>query len=374
MRPTSAALAPPPLPHRQVANDNALTVKLVADAPGIGRAGDRVTFSLAPADVTISEEMDTMMAGYSPVGFRADEACPIMLVGKDTNQFRVFGLNNAFRPVEVLSSMQADIPEVDPDSSLDTYLVQERALGGFIPAITEINADEGAGLYDVRAAVGRRISWALALDRELRVFGSSGLLATAANWNAANRFTIAGGGTEWNAQTTGDPIKDIFDVVEVSAQPCTDIWLSPPVAHHFIRSQSVRDHLRTMLGDGAPGAETAAATAAQANMDFRIPGLPPFHIVAGKVLNESTGALEFILNDTVVITGNPPGGTPLTGEEIMTCKTFRRRGPSGTGFTTREFPLERRGLHGGMFMASGHAEQVKMVANNVGGIIINTIQ
>jgi hypothetical protein len=58
----------------------------------------------------------------------------------------------------------------------------------------------------------------------------------------------------------------------------------------------------------------------------------------------------------------------------MTCKTFRRRGPSGTGYTTREFNLERRGLHGGTFMASGHAEVIKMISGAVGGVIYNTIQ
>lgn len=361
------ALAPLAAPQ----NDG-LSIRLVDDTPGLGRAGDTIKLSLSPDDVTISEEMDTFMAGYRPVGFRADEACPITLVRKDTAQFRTFGLNNAFQQVSVLSSMQADIPEVDPSSTLDTYLVQERALGGFIAAVTEQNANEGAGLYDVRAAVGRRIQWALALDREIRIFGTGGLLSTAANWASGNQFTISSG-VEWNDQATGDPISDLFDVIEASAQPCTDIWLNPAVAHHFIRSQATRDHLRTMLGDGAPGAETAAATAAMQNMDFRIPGLPPFHVVASKVLNESTGALDYILGDTVIVTGMPPGN-PTTGEDIMTCKTFRRSGPSGTGYTTREFPLDRRGLHGGTFLASGHAEDVKMIANNVGGILINTVQ
>lgn len=349
------------------------SIRLVENTPGLGRAGDIIRLSLSPDDVTISEEMDTFMAGYSPAGYRADEACPIVLVRKDTAQFRVFGVNNAFQQVNVLSSTQADIPEVDPGSTLDSYRVQERALGGFIPAVTEQNAQEGSGLYDVRAAVGRRISWALALDREIRIFGSNGLLSTAGNWNANNQFTIASG-VEWNDQANGDPISDLFDVIEASAQPATDIWLNPTVAHHFIRSLATREHLRTMLGDGAPGAQTAAATAAQKNMDFQIPGLPPFHVVAGKVLNESTGALDYILGDTVIVTGSPGNGNPTTGEDIMTCKTFRRSGPSGTGFTTREFPLDRRGLHGGLFLASGHAEDVKMVANNVGGILINTVQ
>jgi hypothetical protein len=360
---SSAALAPS-------SGSRELSIKLVEDVPGYGKAGETVLMTLSPSDVTISEEMDTFMVGYSPPGYRADEACPIMHVGKDTAQYRIFGLNNAFKQVNVLSSIQADIPEVDPESTLDTYLVQERALGGFIPAVTQENADEGMGLYDPRMAVGRRISWALALDREVRVWT---MLTTSGSWNANNRATIAAG-AEWNDPVNGDPMLDLFDRISASAQPITGTFINPDVAFAVIRSESVRSHLRTVRGDAPLENQIAQAAAAQQNMDFSIPGLPPFHVVGAKVLNETTGNLDFILNDTVVMVSNPPGGEPITGETIMTCKTFRRRGPSGTGFTTREFPLDRRGLHGGVFMASGHAEQVKMVANNVGGAIFDVLQ
>jgi hypothetical protein len=352
--------------------NNQLSVRLVDDVTGLGKRGDSVLMALMPSDVTVSEELDTFMVGFAPPGFRADEACPIQLVGKDTGFYRIFGLNNAFRPVNVLSSIQADVAEVDPEATTDTYLVQERALGGFVPAVTQLNADEGLSSFDPKIALLRRISWALSLDRELRIFGTTGLLTTSANWNANNRATVAAG-AEWNDQDNGDPMLDLFDRIEASAQPITDIWMNPPVSHAFLRSRAVRDHLKTLIGDGASNAQIASATAAQANMDFQIPGLPPIHIVGSKVLTESTGALDFILGDTVVLTCAPPGaGT--SGEDIMTCKTFRRKGPSGTGFTTREFELQRRGLNGGTFCASGHAEVAKMISGTCGGVIFDTIQ
>lgn len=350
-----------------------MSVRLVEDVTGLGRSGDTVTFSLHPADVTVNEEMDTFMVGYKPTGFRADEACPIMLVEKDQATFRTFGLNNAFRPVNVLSSIQADIPEVDVDSGTDSYLLQERALGGFIPTVTQLNYDAGNGGFDPRAGIGRRIAWALGLDRELRVFGTGGLLTTSGNWNANNRVTLASG-AEWNDPVNGNPIQDLFDRIAASAQPVTDIWLNPTAAQAMMMSQAVREHIRYIVGDSAGlNAQIVQAQANQVNMDFQIPGLPPIHVVGSKVLNESTGALDFVLGDTVILTSNPPGAA-TSGEDIMTCKTFRRRGPSGTGFTTREFQLERRGLHGGVFLASGHAEQVKMIAGNVGGVIFDVIQ
>lgn len=345
-----------------------LSVRLVEDTEKLGRAGEVVRLALYPGDVTISEEMDTFMVGFSPPQFRADDVCPIQLVDKDTDQYRIFGLNNAFRAVNVLSSIQADIPEVDVDTTLATYQVQERALGGFIPAVTEYNARNGSSRFDPRAALGRRIAWALALEREVRVWT---LLKTAANWNANNRATIAAG-AEWNDADNGDPMLDLMDRIEASAAPITDIWMNPPVAHALLRSKAVKDHLKTLAGDSPQPRQIADATGTQRPMDFAIPGLPTIHVVGSKVLNETTGALDWILDDTVILTAHGTGA--LGGDDIMTCKTFRRAGPSGTGFTTREFQLERRGLHGGVFLASGHAEQVVMIAGTVGGAIYDVLQ
>jgi hypothetical protein len=349
-----------------------LSVRLVEDVPGVGRAGESVLMAMSPSDVVNLEDMDSFMLHYTAPGCRADEACPIQLVGLDQGRFRIFGLNNVYKTVNVLSSIQADIAEVDPESTFAQYLVQERALGGFIPAVTQTNIDESSNGFDLKAEVGRRIERSLALDRELRVFGPTGVLTLAANWAANNKATLAGG-AKWNDAVNADPIRDIGDRLEASAQPVTDIWLNPTVGHALLRAASVRSYFRTVQGDSPLAAQIADASNTQANMDFSIPGLPPFHIVAGKVLNETTGLLDFILDDTIVLTSNPPGGS-AEGDVVMTAKTFRRKGPSGTGYTTREFALERRGLHGGVFLASGHAEVVQMIANNVGGAIYNAIQ
>lgn len=350
----------------------AYVVKLVHDLPGVGRAGDTVQFTLAPQDVLVSEEMDSLIVGYKPIGMRADEVCPIHLVDVDIGKYREFGLNNAFRLVNVLSSIQADIPEVDIDTSLKDYQVQERALGGFIPTVTQLNSDNGNINWDIKAQLAKRIEAGLALDREVRVWT---LLTTAGSWNANNRATVAGG-AEWNDPDNGNPIRDVMDRIEASAQQVTGIWLQPPVAHSMILNKNTLAYIKAMGGDaGALSRDIvdATASASNTNVDFSIPGLPPFHVCASKVLNETTGALDYILNDTVVLVSQPPG-SETSGEDIMTCKTFRRRGPSGTGYTTREFNLERRGLHGGTFMASGHAEVIKMISGNVGGAIFDTLQ
>ncbi len=349
-----------------------MAVKLLDGAPGIGKAGDTIQLTLSPGDVSISEEMDSLIVGFKPIGMRADEVCPIHLTEAEVGKYREFGLNNAFRLVNVLSSMQADIPEVDIDTAMKDFQTQARALGGFIPTNTQLAANLGTVNWDIKAALLKRIEAGLALDREVRVWS---LLSNPNSWLATNRVTI-GGGAEWNDPDNGQPIVDLMDRVEASAQAVTGIWVNPPVAHALIRSKSTLQYIKSIGGDANAVSRDivdAAASPANANIDFSIPGLPPIHVVASKVLNEGTGTLDYILNDTVILVSQP-AGSENTGEDIMTCKTFRWKGPSGTGYTTREFDLQRRGLHGGTFMAAGHSETVKMISGAVGGAIFDVLQ
>lgn len=370
--------ARPPLRQSQArallaANDprpGEMRITLTHDVPGYGKKGDVVTMTMSPSDVTgQSLILESMIVGFKQEGFRADDVCPEFLVDLDTGKYQIYGTNNVFKLVNVISSIQADIPEVDVDRTLADYRVQERALGGFVPAVTQWNADNSPGSIDPKANITKRISAALLLDREVRVWT---MLTTSGSWNANNRATIAGG-SEWN-DPTSDAMQDVFDRLNASAQQVTGIWFNPLVAQAFLRNTSVKDYVKFARGDAPPTPrDILEAQATKQSLDFTIPGLPPFHIVGGKVLNESTGNLDFILNDTAVFTSNPPGaGT--TGDDIMTCKTFRRRGPNGVGYTVREFPIERRGLHGGTFLATGAAEQVAMISSVVGGAIFDTLQ
>lgn len=347
-----------------------LSATLLDSVAGLGKRGQHIQLALNPSDVHVAHEIDTFLAGMAPQGFRADEACPIALVDKATDRYRTFNSNNVFRQVEVRTSRQAAIMEVDVETSLATYLVDERALGAFIPRATEAQAT-----FDVKAAHAMRIQEALSLDREIRIFGTDGLLSTTANWAAANVATI-GAGAQWNDSENSDPILDIQERIEASAQAITAIYMNPIVAHAFLRADRVRSHMRQLLGDGAPNPGIAAAVGAQAyqNLDFQIPGLPPIKIVSGKVLNETTDALDFILTDSVILVSHPKTGLPVDGKSTMTSVTWRERGLSGNGFTTREFEVNGRGLQGGTMMVSGYAEEEVMIANNCGGLILNVIQ
>ncbi len=342
---------------------DSITLTLANDMKGVGKAGQRVSLELQPSDVHDSTELPTYLSGFKPFGMRADEASPVVLVDNDEDKFRSFDSDDAFRRVDVKGSSSGAVPEVDPKSSLTPYKVVERFVGAFVPRQTELQTGNN---YQPRMAAARRARRAMDLDRELDVWA---LLGTDTNFAAAQRLAVAGG-QEWDV--AGDPILNVQTAIEASAQEVTGIWMNQKVANTFLRHVSVRDHMRQMLGDGAPsvGSINVSGSVLPGVNDFRIPGLPPFHVTGGKVKNESTSALDYILSDVVVLTHTPPG-VPEDGEEISTSYTFRRRGPSGVGFEAREFFIENRGPLGGTMIVVSQADIGIMTGNSAGGIITN---
>lgn len=339
-------------------------ITLASAIPELGMAaGQTVTLALAPADVNTQEELDSFLAGPSPYEFRADEVAPVFLVDKDTDKFRVYSDNNAFQQVNVIASLQAGVRQVDPETSLDDYRVVERALGNFMPAATLAQAS-----FDVQAGALRRIRWALELDREIRVWN---LLTASANWAANNYFSA---GTVWT-NVAADPIADLQSMIDRSSQPIGAFWMSPNTSAVFLRNPNVRDHMRQMLGDNAPPTDVQNGASVQARrLDYQIPGLPPIRIASGRVKNETTNVLDPILGNDFVVGVTAPTmepGVPNDGQSIQTIQTFRRRGPSGTGFTTREFFVDERGLDGGNMMVGGHAEDVKFISTTAGCLLDN---
>jgi hypothetical protein len=339
-----------------------LSILLAEDAKGIGQAGQRVNLELTPQDVHDPTEIPTYLAGYKPFGFRADEASPIVLVDNDEDKYRSFSADDTFVPVEVKGATTGPIPEVDPKTALETYKVVDRFVGSFISRVTE-GQKGNAYAPNARMAAARRCRRAIDLDREIDVWT---LLGTDTNWAAGQRTAAA---NAWTDETNGTPITDVQSAIEKSAQPVTGIWFNQKVAHTFLRHPQVKDQMRQMMGDSAANnIASQIATLAQQGMaaDFVIPGLPPFHVVASKY--NPAGTLGYVLGDVVVLV-TVPAGVPSDGEEIASTYTFRRRGPSGVGFESREFVVEGRGPNGGTMVVVANADIAVMTANTAGGII-----
>ncbi len=342
----------------------------LAETSALGQQGQRVTLSLQPQDVHDPTELPTYLAGYQPFGFRADEMSPAVLVDNDQDKFRTFDSDDAFRRVDVKGSISGAVPEVDPKSALRNYKVIDRYVGSFVPRVTELATGNN---YRPRMAAARRARLAIELDRELDV---GALICDPANWAAAVR-TVAG--LEWDdAGGTQDPIKDLQLAIEKSAQQVTEIWMNQRVAFALLRTPAVRDQMRQMLGDGAaPSAMLAVQNAGMAGVtgDFVIPGLPPIRVSASKVKALAAATLDYVFRDPnagafdVVVLVHRPPGIPTDGEDIASTYTFRRRGPSGTGFEAREFFVDGRGALGGTMIVVSQADEAVITGDNVGGII-----
>jgi hypothetical protein len=355
----------------------------LAEDCGLGRAGQRVTVrgeyiqaALQPGDVHDPTELPSYLAGYRPMGFRTDEVSPPILVDNDSDKFRNFASDDTFRRVDVKTSIQGAIPEVDPSSTLNTYKVVERLLGAFIPRQTESQTGNNYRPRQVAAAkVGRKIK----LDRELDVWS---LFGTTGNWTAGNVFPLAAGFQWANLLSTGqgvnsDPIFDVQNLIVQSAQEVNAFWFNVKTAFGFLRHPNVRSHMRQLLGDSAVDGTIRNVNNAGINgnsVDFVIPGLPPFKVCASKVKNETTGNLDYICPDGDVFGVTVPGGVPTDGEEIATSYTFRRKGPSGVGFETREFYLDARGSQGGTMVVASMADIAVMTGSNCGGVITGALQ
>jgi hypothetical protein len=355
-----AALRPVNIPGTP---SNVVSFRLAENTP-LGKAGEVIQLTVTPADVTVqTEELDTYLGGYSPFGFGADMFSKVIPVDKEAGNRRDFSKENAFEVVDVTSGRNGAIKEVDHRSALTPYRVSEFALATFIPWATENDATQ---LYNIRAAAGEMISWKLALAREVRVFDH---LTTLTNWNSLNRTTLTTN-FKWDNGSTKNPRADLHARVKASAQQVTDIGMNPDVAFYFLSDTEVRAYMKQMLGDSAPSAEIAASAMAGATgvQTFVVPGLPPIHIVPSKKLNPSTGALDYVLGDDVILVTNQPG-MPRDGNRIATHMTFRHKGRSGTGVTTNEYIPQGRGINGGTMFEMGYAEEAFFASNIAGGLI-----
>jgi hypothetical protein len=345
---------------------NKITFRLMESIQNVGEKGQTITMALDPSDTYTTQELETWLAGYQQTGgFRMDEVAPPILIDQETTKLRNFTKANTFRRVDVRASMRGAINEVDPETELvDKGPMTHRALGTFVPAALTPQA-----AYDYRTAAAARINEALVLDRECRGWT---LLTTSGSWLAANRTTLTSG-LQWGgasgAGASSDPVRDLLTRRTNSAAQIMDWWMNEEVAGWFLMHDKVRAHMKQMLGDNAPSPQVVT----QDHADFTIPGIGNFHVVASRVLNESTSVLDYILNDTVLGTRSI-AGIPTGGNDIATAKTLRVKGPSGTGFVSRSVNLGARGYGGGELLIVGHQEDIFMTSDCVGGAVFDVLQ
>lgn len=346
---------------------------LKLDGNSLWYEGQKLQLGLTPADVHDPTEMPTYLAGYSNEEFRHMEICQIILVDKDEDKFRTFDSTSAFSPVAVKTDDDAAINEIRVTSSLTNYKVQSRRLGAFIPDTVASQANPN---YDVRFVHMERCARAINMDLELDVLGPSGLLTTVGNWASGYATTLASG-FQWGGAsgvgTNSNPVADIRGRINKSAHRITDWWFNQRAAGLFLDNPEVRDYTRFKMGDAALDAAVKAVFEGQNEdtIDFNIAGLGRFHVACAKYLDSSAN-LDYIMPDCLIGVTQPPG-RPTNGEKIATAYNFRRKGPQGNGFNTREVRIEQRGV-GGTLVIAEEASVPTFTGTIVGGAVFGVSQ
>lgn len=331
-----------------------------SDGRVMHRAGEKITMAVAPSDVRTTEELDTYLGGYSNPEFCADLVSKVVLVDKSEGITRDLSKENTYEVVETAIGALGHINQVDIGSSTGSYKTQDQGLASYVRWDTENEAT-----FDVRATTAKMLLEKVLLGREVRTWSK---LTTLGNWNAANRTSL-GAQTYWDTGASKDPLANLRTRIVASLARVTDIFMNPEVAGWFLQDAKVIAYMRQMLGDGAPNPDTAAAAAAsQAMQTFAIPGFPKFTIVPGKRTNATTGAMEYILGDDVVLASVPPG-VPRDGSQMATSYSFRVKGPSGTGIVNNEYIPQDKGLYKGIMLETGFSEDIKMASTTAGGLI-----
>lgn len=349
-----------------------MEIQLLDDAGSLGRAQGRILAAQLPQDVHDPGQIATYLGGYSNADFRADEMSPVILWDKTQDKYRQFLMQNTFQRVNVKMGHTAKVRRVDPRTELPTFTMVPRGIASFVPFQTQSSADVP---YDAKAAAARRCANVMLIDRELDVVRS--LLGTTTNFNANNRIAL-GAGFQWNGGASSAPIKNLMDLNIRSAGSITAYHMNYELACDFIQHATVKDHIRAFLGDaGIVGAAAKLGQLEQGRktiVDFAIPGIGRICVHNAKVLNETSGLLEYILQAGQVIAVSIPAGIPKDGEDIATSYTFRFKGPSGTGWEAREVLIEDEGPYGGILVIVSQMDIAVMPSTIAGGIITGAHQ
>jgi len=390
----------------RVNNPNTIPIQLVGDTEGTQRIGDRVLkpgeritleydqaegvlldrsghavmFGLTPSDVHDPTELGTYLAGYNNENFRHEEAAQVIPVTMDEDKYRTFNSSAAFKPVTVKTDDDATPAEVKVTSSLTNYKVVVRRIAAFIPDPTAKQVSNSG--YDLRFVHMKRCKRAINMDLELDVLGSSGLLTTSGNWNSNNAVALAANyawgdttGNSANAGALSDPIADLNARIVASAALISGWMMNHRVALCFLSHEKVRSYMRQWLGDA--NATSIARQVAQARgagvFDFELPMIGAVKVNTARVESNTAGTTTDYIMPNVVLGLTQPPGVPTNGEEIATAYNFRRKGPAGVGFFTREVRFDARGAGGTMIIVE-EASIPTMTSTIAGGFIGDILQ
>lgn len=324
----------------------------------------RFLLDLAVGDVHRDANMPNYAAGYQLAEGIADVLSQPIVTAKATNFYMTWDDITSFRRVKPNAvAPGAGVPEVSISKTDARYATVPYALGGFMQTEVETNAD--APLRPFQKLV-KRVMEALYLEREIRV---ANLLITSGNWDAGHVTTVLAA-AKWNGGASSDPVRNIRNLMELSARPVTGIGMSRQVYDVFSENPNVQKYF-TFKSTGAPLPGPAQISA--------LLDLPPIYVQEMKYY-ASGSTFSWPLGGNVVLFRNPPEMPPTSQDDVSTSATFRFLGgdaPDGTaqgGWIVRTFFLPDRGERGGRKVVVAHNDAEVIASKITGGLILNAFQ
>lgn len=291
----------------------------------------------------------------------ADLAAPVLLVDKASDTYHTFSANDKFRRVNAaMADEDADIAEVGPTKSTDTYTTAAYGLSTFVSQGVEANADP---VVQPRMRAMRRIMNAMVTEREHRT--ADALLNTTTFTSYSSTLTSS---NYWDDGASSDPRKDVITAIESLLAPCTHMALSEKSWNRFVHNVQVAKY-GIYTGMGVNDTPTGLME--------RL-GFPYITPLIGRMRSESTTAgtttKSYVWDDDAIFL-HIPSGAGSDPEEVPTARTFRwlKGGLSRNsgGFRIREWDVPERGQDGGRKLAVVVNEVVKVTAADCGYLFIN---
>lgn len=293
----------------------------------------------------------------------ADVVAPVLPVGKPTDKYWKFDIDDAFEGVVPDGGTGSGaLPEISPRLANTQFTVQERALSGHVSTQTAAAADAA---LKIALATSNRIFNALTINRELRVMA---LLTNSSNWDSACVNTLDSS-TKWKGGASSDPVKDLLTAIEASAMEPNGILMSRDSYNAFVQNDKVKGYYFAKDNANAIPSPGQLSSLLQ---------LPPIYIASMKWKNNS-GLRKYIWTGKTVLFRIPEQMPPATQDDLSTAVTFRwttpdvKDGATVGGFIVRQYFDPRRGSMGGNTMVVIHHDAEVQTSAYVGGLIENTL-
>jgi hypothetical protein len=321
--------------------------------------GNTVAMDLGSADVHQNAATPGYAAGYRNEAPMADMFAPPLLRTKPSDKYYTFAKEDAFqRATPIVGATSAQVAEVSPRLANATFTTIEYALGGFVG--TQLEAAADAPLR-IRQATMTRVLNALMIEREIRV---ATLATTAANWDSTVVSTVLAA-AKWNGGASSDPIADLHARAEASWGDPTGIVISEKVFHSMQRNANVQKYFAYK--------NAAAPLPASGDMSSLL-NIPAIYVAKMKYIN-SSGVLDYIWGNDVVLFRMPPQMPPTSQDDVASATTFRwdagtvADGTASNGMVVREYFVQDRGSMGGNKVVLIHHDHEVMTSKFVGGLV-----